>query len=178
MFRAFVLIVATLAVAVAGVLLIAARQPDTFRVTRSATINAPPEKIYPLVADFREWGKWSPYETKDPGMKRTFSGAASGKGAGYAWDGNKEIGAGSMEITDATAPSKVSLKLDFTRPFEAHNTVDFTMTPEAGGTRVTWDMRGPTPLLGKVIHVFIDMGKMVGGDFEAGLAKLKAAAEK
>ena len=149
-----------------------------YTVERERTIAAPADAVRAQITDFHRWRAWSPWEDLDPQLHRAYSGPDAGEGARYAWNGNRKAGAGSMEITDATAPSKVSLKLDFTRPFEAHNTVDFTMTPEAGGTRVTWDMRGPTPLLGKVIHVFLDMDKMVGGDFEAGLAKLKAAAEK
>jgi hypothetical protein len=171
------IVAAVVVLGVIVVLLLAARRPDTFQVKRSATINAPPERIYPLIADFRRWPEWSPYETKDPDMKRSYGGAASGKGATYGWDGDKNIGAGSMEITQADAPGKVALKLDFVRPFEAHNTVDFTLVPQGAGTVVTWDMRGPTPFFFKIIHVFLNMDKMVGGDMESGLAKLKAATE-
>jgi hypothetical protein len=111
-------------------------------------------------------------------MKRSFGGAAAGKGATYAWEGNKDVGKGSMTLTDAHPPSKVVLNLDFEKPFEAHNIVTFTLTPKGDTTEVAWDMRGPTPFIGKIMHVFMDMDRMVGGDFEAGLANLKAAAEK
>jgi hypothetical protein len=171
------IVAAVLVLGIVVVLLLAARKPDTFQVKRSATINAPPERIYPLIADFHRWREWSPYETKDPNMKRTYGAVASGKGATYGWDGDKTIGSGSMEITAADAPGKVALKLDFTRPFEAHNTVDFTLAPQGDASVVTWDMRGPAPFFAKIIHVFFNMDKMVGGDFEAGLAKLKAVAE-
>jgi hypothetical protein len=110
-------------------------------------------------------------------MKRELSGAESGVGAVYAWDGNSDVGQGRMEITEATAPSKVVVKLDFLRPIEAHNMVDFALTPKDGGTDVTWTMNGPQPLIAKVFGLFMDMDGMIGGDFEAGLAKLKAAAE-
>lgn len=164
--------------AIGGVLLYAAAQPDVFHVRRTATIMAPPEKIFPLISDFRSWIAWSPYEKKDPAMKRTYGATTVGKGATYAWDGDRNVGAGSMEIMDAPAPSRVTIKLDFRRPFEAHNVADFTLQPVEGGTSVSWSMSGPTPFFGKILHAFIDMDKMVGRDFEAGLASLKAIAEK
>jgi hypothetical protein len=111
-------------------------------------------------------------------MKRTHSGAASGTGAVYAWDGNKEIGQGSMEITEASVPSNVRIRLDFVRPFEATNVVDFTLRPQGEATRVTWSMHGPASFVSKVMQVFMDMDRMVGSDFEVGLANLKAAVEK
>src|SRR5512134_556486 len=114
---------------VGAVLVFAATRPDVFRVQRAASIKAPPEKIFPLINDFSRWGAWSPYEKKDPAMKRSFSGPAAGKGAVYAWEGNQDVGQGRMEIADAAAPSRVSLKLDFVKPFEAHNRVNFTLDP-------------------------------------------------
>ena len=165
-------------VLVAGVLLFAATKPDTFRVQRAAQIKAPPEKVFALVNDFKSWTSWSPWEKKDPAMKRTYGAASSGKGAACQWEGNSDVGKGSMEITQAVPPSKIELKLDFEKPFEAHNMVEFVLEPDAGGTRVTWSMQGPVPYFAKIIHVFLDMDKMVGGDFDTGLANLKAAAEK
>lgn len=167
-----------IAVAIAGVLMAAATRPDTFRVRREASIKAPPEKVFPLINDFKRWGAWSPWEKKDPAMKRTFSAATAGKGAAYAWEGNGDVGQGSMEIVESAAPGKVALKLDFVKPFEAHNNVVFTLEPKDGSTNVTWTMDGPVPYFAKIIHLFIDMDKMVGTDFEAGLAGMKAAAEK
>ena len=164
--------------AIAGVLGFAALQPDSFSVRRAASIKAPPEKIFPLINDFSRWGAWSPYEKKDPAMKRSFSGPAAGKGAVYAWEGNQDVGQGRMEIADAAAPSRVSLKLDFVKPFEAHNRVNFTLDPKGEATMVTWAMEGPMPFISKVICLFVDMDRMVGSDFEAGLANLKAIAEK
>jgi len=163
---------------VAAVLAFAATRPDSFSVRRAASIQAPPEKIFPLINDFGRWSAWSPYEKKDPAMKRSFSGPAAGKGAVYAWEGNGEVGQGRMEIADAVAPSRVTLKLDFVKPFEAHNKVDFTLEPKGGATEVTWAMDGPMPFISKVVTLFVDMDRMVGGDFEAGLANLKAIAEK
>jgi carbon monoxide dehydrogenase subunit G len=163
--------------AVVVVLVLASRKPDHFRVQRSASIDAPPERIFPLINDFHRWGAWSPYEHKDPDMKRTFSGAGSGPGSIYEWAGNSTIGSGRMEIVESSAPSKVAIRLDFLKPFEAHNLATFTMEPAGGATNVTWTMDGPTPFVGKILHVFINMDRMVGTDFEAGLANLKTAAE-
>src|SRR5436190_8114297 len=172
------IVAAVLLVAIAAILVLAAMKPDTFRVERTASIKAPPEKIFPLISDFDNWGAWSPYEKKDPNMKRTRSGAANGKGAVYAWDGDKNVGKGRMEIAEASPPSKVSLKLDFERPFEAHNIVNFTMESKGDATSVTWAMQGPVPYMAKIVHVIFNMDRMVGRDFEAGLANLKMLVEK
>jgi hypothetical protein len=164
-------------VLIAGVLVYAATRPDSFRVQRSATLNAPPEKIAPLISDFHHWEAWSPWEKLDPAMQKTYSGAPAGKGAVYEWSGNSKAGAGRMEILDAS-PAKVSIQLDFLKPFEAHNLTDFTLEPQGAGTRLNWDMHGPMPYLSKVMCVFVSMDKMVGKDFEQGLANLKTLAEK
>ena len=166
------------AVAVVAILIAASMRPDTFRVQRSAVIQAPPEKIFPLIEDFRAWGGWSPWEKKDPAMKRSFSGAASGKGAVYAWDGNSEVGQGSMEIVEDVPPSKLVLNLDFVKPFEGHNVVAFTLVPQGEATNVTWTMEGASPFISKVIGLFCDMDAMIGKEFETGLAGLKTLAEK
>ena len=171
-------IVIVIGVLLAGLLGWAATKPDTFRVERSATIKAPPDKILPLISDFRNWRAWSPYETLEPGMKRTLSGPASGKGAVYAWEGDKNVGKGRMEIAEASPPSRITLKLDFEKPFAAHNIVNFTMEPKGDATSVTWAMHGPVPYLAKIVHVIFNMDRMVGQDFEVGLANLKALAEK
>ena len=178
MLKVFGFIIAILLLVVGVVLANAATKPDTFRVERTASIKAPPEKIFPLINNFDNWGAWSPYEKKDPAMRRTRSGAASGKGAVYAWDGDRNVGKGRMEIADASPPSKVTLKLDFEKPFEAHNIVNFTMEPKGDATSVTWAMHGPVPYMAKIVHVIFNMDRMVGQDFEAGLANLKALAEK
>lgn len=178
MLKIFLAIVALLLVAIAGVLGYAAIQPDNFRIARSTTIRASPEKIYPLMSDFRRGAEWSPYEKKDPDMKRRYSGAASGKGAIYEFEGNGEIGAGRIEITEATPPSKVVLKLDIVKPIHASNTIEYTIAPKGDVTEVTWAMHGHQPLLARAMCLFFNMDKMVGADFEAGLASLKAIAEK
>jgi uncharacterized protein YndB with AHSA1/START domain len=178
MFEIIAIVAVVLAIAIAVVLILAARKPDIFRVQRAATVKAPPEKIFPLINDFHQWGTWSPYETKDPAMKRSYSGAERGQGAVYGWEGNKNVGSGRMEILDAQAPSKILIKLDFFTPFEGHNTAEFTMLPQGDGTNVTWLMHGPSPFIGKIMHVFINMDRMVGKDFEIGLANLKRLAEK
>lgn len=172
------IIAAVLALGIVGALAYAATGPDVFTVQRSASIKAPPDKIFPFINDFKQWGRWSPYEKIDPAMQRTYGPKTAGQGATYAWDGNKNIGSGSMEILDAPAPRKVSIKLDFTRPFEAHNIAEFTLVPAGDTTNVTWSMRGPVPFFAKIVHVFMDMDKMVGGQFAEGLENLKAAAEK
>ncbi len=164
-------------VAVAGVLAYAATKPDTFRLSRAAGIQAPPEIVFALINDFQRWRAWSPWEEKDPALRRTYSDPASGQGATYAWEGNKDVGKGSMRIAESDPARKIVLNLDFEKPFEAHNMVEFALEPVGEGTQVTWTMHGPTPYFAKLIHVFIDMDKMVGKDFETGLAKLKAAAE-
>jgi carbon monoxide dehydrogenase subunit G len=163
--------------AVVVMLVLAARKPDQFRVQRSASIDAPPERIYAFINDFHRWGAWSPYEHKDPDMKRSFGGAGSGRGSIYEWAGNSNVGSGRMEIVESSEPSKITIQLDFLTPFEAHNIATFTMEPAGGATNVTWVMDGPTPFVGKIIHVFLNMDRMVGTDFEAGLANLKTAAE-
>jgi uncharacterized protein YndB with AHSA1/START domain len=165
-------------VLIAALLAFAATKPDGFRVQRSASIKAPPEKIYPLISDLKRWSAWSPWEKLDPAMKRTHSGAASGKGAVYAWQGNREIGAGRMEIIEAAAPAKVAIRLDFLEPFEAQNFAEFTLRSQGEATNVTWAMYGPSPYVSKLMSVFFDMDAMIGAKFEAGLADLKAAAER
>ena len=175
MLKIIALVVVVLIVAL---LVFAATKPDISRVQRSASINAPPEKIFPLINDFHHWGAWAPYEKLDPTMKRTYSGAANGKGAMYAWEGSGKAGIGRMEIAETSPASKITLNLDFVKPFEAHNIIDFTLEPTGDSTNVTWAMHGHSPYLAKVMHVFFDMDSMVGKDFETGLANLKALVEK
>jgi hypothetical protein len=165
-------------VLLAALLGFAATKPDTFRVERATSIKAPPEKIFPLINDLRSWGAWSPWEKLDPTMKRTYSGAANGLGAVYEWDGNGKVGAGRMEITESSPSSRVILKLDFLKPFEAHNVAEYTLEAKGESTNITWAMHGPSPFVSKVMHVFFSMDRMVGKDFETGLANLKAIAEK
>jgi hypothetical protein len=162
---------------VGAVLLYAATKPDTFHVQRSITIQAPPEKIFPVLNDFRQSVSWSPYEKKDPAMKRAFSGPDSGKGAVYHFAGNKEVGKGRLTITDTIPSSKVIIALDMEEPFEGHNTVEYTLAANGGSTDVTWAIHGQQPYIGKVMSLFMDCDKMIGKDFEVGLANLKALSE-
>jgi hypothetical protein len=178
MFEIIATIAIVLAIAIAVVLILAATKPDTLTVQRAITVKAPPDRIFPLINDFRQWVSWSPYEHRDPALKRSYSGAASGKGAVYGWEGNKNVGSGRMEILDATAPSKIVIKLDFITPFEGHNTAEFTMLPQGDATNITWLMYGPSPFIGKIMRVFMNMDRMIGKDFEAGLANLKKLTEK
>jgi len=161
----------------AGVVLAAAStKPAIFRVERSIVVNAPPERITPHLTDLRKWTTWSPWEKVDPDMKREYSGAESGVGAKYAWDGDNNIGAGQLEVTEAT-PEKVRFNLDFLRPMECHNTAEFLMAPESDGTKLTWVMQGENTFMGKVAQVFIDVEEMCGSQFNEGLRNLKGLAE-
>jgi uncharacterized protein YndB with AHSA1/START domain len=166
-----------LALAIAVVLILTSRKPDTFSVSRAAAIHAPPEKIFALISDFRQWRAWSPYEDRDPNLQRSYSGAANGRGAVYEWNGNNNVGSGRMEILEAPPPGKVVIKLDFLKPFEAHNTAEFTLLPQGDTTNVTWLMHGPAPLMSKVMQVFMNMDNMIGKDFAIGLANLKRITE-
>jgi hypothetical protein len=186
MFEIIAIIAIVLAIAIAIILIVAATKPNAFSIQRATIVKAAPERIFPLINDFHQWGTWSPYENKDPAMKRSYSGAASGQGAVYAWEGNKNVGSGRMEILQATAPSKIVIKLDFFTPFEGHNTAEFTMLPQGDATNVatnvttnvTWLMHGPAPFMHRVMQVFMNLDKMIGKDFEVGLANLKKLTEK
>jgi hypothetical protein len=166
-------------VAIAVILILAGMKPSDFVVERSVTINTPPERIAPLINDFHNWNEWSPWAKLDPDMKTSFSGAPSGVGSVYEWEGNSKVGKGRMEIR-SIQPAKTTIKLDFLKPFEGHNTADFVLEPEgSSATRVTWVMYGPLTFIpGKVMSVFTNMDSMIGDDFQRGLANLKATAEK
>jgi hypothetical protein len=156
---------------------LAASRPGAFRIERSTTIDAPPERVAANIVDFHKWTAWSPWEKLDPNLQRTYSGATSGTGAIYEWQGAKQVGAGRMEVTDSTA-DKVTIKLDFLRPFEAHNITEFHLQPRGNATAVTWAMHGTNPYLMKVFGLFMNMDKVVGKDFESGLASLKQVSEQ
>jgi hypothetical protein len=145
---------------------------SSFSVSRSTVISAPAEDIFPLVNSFREWTKWSPWESIDPSMQRRYKGPVTGVGAWYGWKGNGKAGAGTMEIVESTEPSKLEIRLEFTKPMKAVNPTTFTFTPEGAGTTVTWSMTGENKGLGRIFMLFMNMDKMVGGDFEKGLAAL------
>lgn len=167
-----------IAILIAAILGFAATRPDSFRIERSTSINAPPEKIFPLINDFHQWEAWSPWEKIDPQVERIYSGAANGKGAVYEWRGNKDVGHGRMEIIESSPPSKLALKIDFITPFEAHNSVDFTLVAQGATTTVTQAMYGPSPYISRLMGLFFSMEKMVGQKYEEGLSSLKAIAEQ
>jgi hypothetical protein len=160
------------------ILVLAAGKPDELRVQRTMTINAPAEKIYPHINDLRQWSAWSPWEKRDPKMKKSYSGAESGKGAVYSWDGNAEVGTGQIEIAQCEPTSKVVMNLHFQKPFEANNIAEFTLQPKDNVTAVTWAMHGPNQPLCKVMQVFMNMDEMCGKDFEEGLSSLKSIVEQ
>jgi hypothetical protein len=177
MLKTLAIIGVVIVVAIAGILLYAATKPDSFRVQRVVLINAPSDKVFPLINDIKAWTAWSPYEKKDPAMKRTYGAVTAGKGATYAWDGDKNVGQGSIEMIES-GPRKIVIKLDFLKPFEAHNMGEFLLEPKGDSTSVTWATYGPSPYMSKVIGTFINIDDMIGRDFAKGLADLKAAAEK
>jgi polyketide cyclase/dehydrase/lipid transport protein len=169
-----------LAALVAGLLLYAASRPDEFRVQRSVRIAAPAPQVHALIHDLQRFNTWNPYNRKDPDVKGQYSGPAAGPGAAYAFQGNKDVGKGSLTILDSQPPQRVTMRLDMLAPFEGHNQIDFTLVPAGAAsdaTDVTWAMHGPASFVPKLMGIFFDMDKMIGRDFEAGLLNLKAAAE-
>ena len=178
MLKTLGIVAAIFVVLIAGVLIYASTRPGTFSVQRSVNINAPPDKIFPLINSLRGFNSWDPFSKKDPAIRIVHSGPETGKGAKYEWEGNRQVGSGRVEITDTSAPSSVSMKLDMRTPMEAHNTVQFTLEPKGAMTTVTWAMKGPSPYIAKVMDVVSGMDRMVGVEFENGLANLKALAEK
>jgi hypothetical protein len=174
----FKLIALLVVVLITAVLIFATTKPDSFRIERQIRIQASPEKIFALIDNLHSQNTWSPWEKIDPKMKRTYSGPSAGVGAVYEWDGNKDIGQGRMEIVESVTPSRIKLKLDFIKPFEGHNLVEYTLQAQGNVTTVTQAMYGPSPYLSKVIGLFFNMDRMIGGKFEAGLSNLKVIAEK
>jgi len=171
------IIAGLIAAAIIVILIIAAMKPSHFAIQRTGRIGAAPEKVFPLINDVHEFIKWSPFE-KDPNMKRTFRGPSAGVGMIYEFDGNRHVGAGSVEVTESIPQSKIVMKLNMDRPFTARNIVTFTLVPVSGGTDVTWHMAGPQPFMAKVMSTVINCDKMVGGEFEKGLTSLNALAAK
>ena len=165
------------AIALALFLVYVTTRPDTFKVSRSTQIKAPPDKIFPLINDLRAYNTWNPYAKKDAAIKLTYSGPAAGTGAKFLFDGNKDAGKGSIEVLAATPPSQVDMRLMMAEPFAINNLVRYTLVPNDGGTEVTWSMEGPVPFIAKIAHLVFNMDKMVGTDFEVGLAGLKTLAE-
>ena len=148
-----------------------------FEVSRSTTIDADPARVHALVDDFHRWVEWSPWEGLDPAMQRTYTGPTSGVGAAYAWKGNRKAGEGHMTIT-GSSPERVEVELVFMKPMDATNQVTFELVPAGTGTHVTWRMAGRTTGIFGVVSRLVPMDRLVGKDFEKGLAQLKAAAER
>ena len=166
-----------LAVVIVVFIVLVALQSSHYRVERSATMNAPASVVFAQVNDFHKWNAWSPWEKIDPAMKKTFDGAPAGTGAGYAWVGNSEVGEGRMTITESHPSDLIKIKLEFLKPFAATSDTVFTFKPEGNQTKVTWTMDGDKNFIAKAFHMFMNIDKMVGGDFEKGLAQMKTVAE-
>ena len=183
--KVLVVLIVGIGGSIALFLVFAATRPDTYRVERSQRIEAPAEVAFAQLDNFKSWAAWSPWEKRDPAMKRAFEGPASGVGAGYSWEGNKDVGQGRMTITDSKPPrggsgetARVSIRLEFIKPFASVASSEFTVKPESAlASTVSWVMEGHNNLMGKAFGVFMNMDKMIGGDFEAGLASLKTVAE-
>ncbi len=158
-------------------LIVAAMQPDTFTVTRSTTIKAPPREVFPQVNNLRNWDAWSPWAKMDPEMEQTYDGPAAGPGATSAWKGNAKVGEGSRTITESLADQLIRIKLNFIRPFACSNDVEFIFRPTAEGTHVTWSMTGYNKFINKAVCLVMNMDKMVGRQFDEGLASMKAIVE-
>jgi uncharacterized protein YndB with AHSA1/START domain len=171
-------ILLAIGVVIVMVLAYAATRPDTFRVERTAVINAAPDRVFAQINDLHNWPTWSVWEKKDPAMKKSFGGAAAGQGATYGWEGNSNVGTGRMEIVESVPDSKVRIKLDFVEPIEGHNFADLVLRTEGAGTRIIWSMDGPSPFISKLMGVIFDMDKMIGKDFEDSLSNLKQVVEK
>lgn len=170
-------LIVAVVVAIVALLVVASLKPNTFSVERSIRVKAPAERVFVEVNDFHRWTAWSPWEGLDANLQRNYSGADAGVGAVYAWQGNQKAGQGRMEIKQATAPSFIQIQLDFLKPFEAHNTVDFSFQTVGDATEVTWKMYGPANFMSKLMGTVMSMDKLVGKDFEKGLSALKQVAE-
>ena len=177
MFKILTIGAVLVAVMIGAVLAYASTLPDRFQVQRALSIRAAPDRIFPLINDLHAFNTWNPFDKKDPNIKGSYSGPASGAGATYAFE-SRMTGSGRIEIVDAAAASKVTMRLLMIKPIAADNRVTFMLEPEGEATRVTWAMDGGVPFVGKLIHLVINMDKMVGNDFESGLADLKALAER
>lgn len=156
---------------------IVALRPSEFRVARSATVAASPPAVFAQVNDFHQWEAWNPWGKIDPAMKQTYEGAPAGTGAIYTWTGNREVGEGRMTIIESRPSDLIRIKLEFFKPFRATNTAAFTFQPEGNQTSVTWSMSGKNNFMAKAVHLVMNMDKMIGGQFEKGLAQMKSVVE-
>ncbi len=171
------IVLISFAVIVIVFVVVVALQPSEFRIVRSATIAAPAPAVFAQVNDFHNWQAWSPWAKIDPAAKATFEGPSAGAGALFRWAGNKEIGEGSMTITESRPSDLITIKLEFLKPLAATNTAQFTFNPAGNQTAVTWSMEGRNNFIAKAVCLFMNMDKMVGGQFERGLASMKAVVE-
>ena len=171
------IILIAIAVIVVVFLVVVALQPSEFRVARSTTISGPAPAVFAQVNDFHKWEAWNPWGKIDPAMKQTYEGAPAGIGAIYTWVGNNEVGEGRMTLTESRPSDLIRIKLEFMKPFAATNTAEFTFKPEGNQTAVTWSMSGKNNFMAKAIHLFMNMDKMIGGQFEKGLAEMKSVVE-
>jgi hypothetical protein len=170
-------ILIALALIVLVLVIIIAVQPSTYRVQRSTVIAAPPATVFAQVNDFQKWNAWNPWSKVDPEMKTTYEGPSSGPGAKYSWGGNKDVGEGRMTIAESRPDELIKVNLEFLKPFAANATAEFTFKPVAGGTEATWAMYGDKNFMAKAIHLVMNMDKMLGDQFDKGLADMKAASE-
>jgi hypothetical protein len=173
----FGIVLGVIAAIVALFLIVVAMRPAAFKIERKATMSAPPLTVFEQVNDFRNWRAWSPWEKLDPNLKRTYEGPSAGHGAVYAWAGNKKAGEGRMTIVGGRPGELVRIRLEFLKPFVATNTAEFTFVPQGEQTLVTWTMTGTNNFFLKAFALFMNMDKLIGGDFEKGLAGMKATAE-
>ena len=175
--KILLVLVLLIVVAIALICGIAATRPGEMSVSRSTTVNAAPSAVFAVVNDFKLWDAWSPWSKLDPAMKVTFEGPTQGVGAVYHWSGNNEVGEGTTRLVESKPDELVGMKLEIVRPFAGSNDVKFTFVPEGEGTKVTWNMQGKVPFMGKVAGMFMDCDKMCGDQFNEGLANLKKLAE-
>jgi hypothetical protein len=166
------------ALGAAGILVYAATLPNDFRVSRSTRINAPPEKIFPLINDLKRFNEWNPFAKQDPSMVITYNGTESGKGAGYSWNSSGRGGKGSLAITGDSPPSNVNMRLDLEKPMEGHPNIVFALQPNGAATDVSWTLEGPYPYINRIFGTIFNMDKMIGGTFDSGLSDLKTLAKK
>jgi uncharacterized protein YndB with AHSA1/START domain len=158
-------------------LVVVAMQPSTFRIERSATMAAPAADVFAQVNDFHKWEAWSPWAKLDPAAKNTFDGPASGVGAGFAWEGNDQVGVGRMTITESKPAERIAIKLEFLKPFASTAATEYTFKGDGKQTTMTWAMTGEKNFVSKMMCLFMNMDKMVGGQFETGLASIKGIVE-
>ena len=170
-------ILVALAVIVLGFVGVVAMRPSEYRVARTATIAAPAPAVFAQVNDFHKWDAWNPWAKLDPAMKQAYEGATAGIGAIYTWAGNSEVGEGRMTLTESRPSDLVRIRLEFLKPFATTSTAEFSFKPEGDHTAVTWSMTGKVNFMAKVVHLFMDMDRMIGGNFEKGLAQLKSVVE-